>query len=307
MRRAKLAVVVLLLAVPLAAPTAVAPAAGRAAPVVGNSTYAHIGRLPNPQNDAIDMAAALRRLGFDVTTELDTDREELTEALRGFTRRSAGADVSLVFYAGHGIEMDGVNYLVPVDARLARDTDMRFETVTLDDMLAVSAGGLAASRDPGRVPEQAARPIDAADGGAPEREREQLWGPERGTAGGRDAGGICGGGGDEGGGRAGPKQPVHVDAAVASGTAAGDRAVVPAGAGAGAGGDERGAAAARVPVAGERALPSAFRRPPRLSSVAATPAPAPDAAPVDVEQLDVAQVSPPRPGARLRRPAGRTP
>ena len=62
------------------------------------------------------MAAALRRLGFEVTTELDTDRAPLTAALRAFTRRSAGADVSLVFYAGHGIEMDGVNYLVPLDA-----------------------------------------------------------------------------------------------------------------------------------------------------------------------------------------------
>ena len=55
---------------------------------------------------------------------------ELTAALRAFTRRSAGADVSLVFYAGHGIEMDGVNYLVvPVDAHLERDVDVRFETV----------------------------------------------------------------------------------------------------------------------------------------------------------------------------------
>ena len=53
----------------------------------------------------------------------------LAEALRVFTRASAGADVSLVFYAGHGLEMDGVNYLVPVDARLERDTDVRFEAV----------------------------------------------------------------------------------------------------------------------------------------------------------------------------------
>ena len=74
--------------------------------------------LPNPDNDARDMSAVLRRLGFDVTTEFDADRVELTDALRRFTRRSAGADVSLVIYAGHGIEMDGVNYLVPVDARL---------------------------------------------------------------------------------------------------------------------------------------------------------------------------------------------
>ena len=113
---------------------------GRVALVVGNSTYAHIGRLPNPDNDARDMSAVLRRLGFEVTTELDADRVELTAALRQFTRQSAGADVSLVFYAGHGIEMDGVNYLVPVDARLERDVDVRFETVTVDDLLVSTSG-----------------------------------------------------------------------------------------------------------------------------------------------------------------------
>ena len=123
----------------LAMPT-VALADGRVALVVGNSTYAHIGRLPNPDNDARDMSAALRRLGFEVTTELDADRVELTEALRAFTRQSAGADVALVFYAGHGIEMDGVNYLVPVDARLERDVDVRFETVTVDDLLVSTSG-----------------------------------------------------------------------------------------------------------------------------------------------------------------------
>ena len=119
---------------------AVVLADGRVALVVGNSTYAHIGRLPNPDNDARDMSAALRRLGFEVTTEFDADRVELTEALRAFTRRSAGADISLVFYAGHGIEMDGVNYLVPVDARLERDVDVRFETVTVDDLLVSTSG-----------------------------------------------------------------------------------------------------------------------------------------------------------------------
>ena len=127
-------VVAALTFVVLAIPSVVL-ADGRVALVVGNSTYAHIGRLPNPDNDARDMSAALRRLGFEVTTELDTDRVELTEALRQFTRRSAGADIALVFYAGHGIEMDGVNYLVPVDARLERDVDVRFETVTVEDLL----------------------------------------------------------------------------------------------------------------------------------------------------------------------------
>ena len=132
--------VAVLLAFALLFAASVAHAAGRVALVVGNSTYAHIGRLPNPGNDAADMAAALRRLGFEVTTALDADRVELNDALRAFTRQSAGADVSLVFYAGHGIEMDGVNYLVPVDARLERDVDVRFEAVALDDVLVSTTG-----------------------------------------------------------------------------------------------------------------------------------------------------------------------
>ena len=89
------------------------------------------------------MALALGRLGFDVTTVRDADRVEMTTALRVFTRASAGAagaDVSLVFYAGHGLEMDGVNYLVPVDAQLERDTDVRFEAIELDDVLASTVG-----------------------------------------------------------------------------------------------------------------------------------------------------------------------
>ena len=139
MRAAKLGIV-LLLTVGSVSSSSEARAAGRVALVVGNSTYDHIGRLPNPENDAVDLAAALQRLGFEVTTEVDADRVELTEALRAFTRRSAGADVSVVFYAGHGIEMDGVNYVVPVDARLERDVDVRFETVTLDDLLVSTAG-----------------------------------------------------------------------------------------------------------------------------------------------------------------------
>ena len=65
---------------------------------------------------------------------------ELNEALRAFTRQSAGADASLVCCAGHGIEMDGVNYLVPVDARLERDLDVRFETVTVDDLRVSTLG-----------------------------------------------------------------------------------------------------------------------------------------------------------------------
>ena len=125
---------ILLLVVPAALAT------GRVALVVGNSAYEHIGRLPNPENDATALNAALRRLGFEVTVVRDAGRTALTNALQAFTRRSANADVALVFYAGHGMEMDGVNYLLPVDAQLERDTDVRFETVTLDDVLASTAG-----------------------------------------------------------------------------------------------------------------------------------------------------------------------
>ena len=139
-RPTSVAAAVLLWGIGAGVAPSVASAAGRVALVVGNSAYAAIGTLPNPGNDADDMTAALRRLGFDVTTVRDADRAGLNEALRVFTRESAGADVALVFYAGHGLEVDGVNYLVPVDARLERDTDVRFETVALDDVLASTVG-----------------------------------------------------------------------------------------------------------------------------------------------------------------------
>ena len=138
MRPARLGVF-LLTVVPVLSVSA-ASAAGRVELVVGNGTYAHIGRLPNPGNDAADMTAALRRLGFDVTTVRDADRVAMTEALRVFTRASTEADVSLVFCAGHGLEMDGVNSVVRVDARLERDTDVRCEAVMLDDVLASTVG-----------------------------------------------------------------------------------------------------------------------------------------------------------------------
>ena len=89
--RAVRSLVVAIPAVVVSAAPSVVLAAGRVALVVGNSTHAHIGRLPNPDNHARHTSAALRRLGFEVTTELGADRVELTEALRAFTRQSAGA------------------------------------------------------------------------------------------------------------------------------------------------------------------------------------------------------------------------
>ena len=131
-----LAVVLVLVAV-AAVPV---QADGRIALVIGNGAYSIFGELPNPKNDASDVGAVFERLGFDVTTVLDGERARMQEALQAFARRSVGADVALVFYAGHGIEMDGVNYLIPVDARLERDTDVEFETVQLDQVLRATEG-----------------------------------------------------------------------------------------------------------------------------------------------------------------------
>ena len=133
-------IVVLLLAFHQMLAPGVASAAERIALVIGNSVYQHVSALPNPGNDAADLGASLRRLGFDVTAVPDAGLAELTRALRQFARRSSGVEVALVFYAGHGMEMDGVNYLVPVDARLERDTDVKFDTVPLDRVLEATRG-----------------------------------------------------------------------------------------------------------------------------------------------------------------------
>ena len=128
----------LLVAAPLASVPAYAE--GRIALLFGNGAYSTFGELPNPKNDAADVGAAFGRLGFHVTTVLDAGRGQMHEALQTFAGRSVGADVAVVFYAGHGMEMDGVNYLVPVDARLQRDTDVEYETVQLDQVLRATEG-----------------------------------------------------------------------------------------------------------------------------------------------------------------------
>ena len=140
-RGAMLACAMLLVVlVPAGGPVAALQDADRVALVIGNSTYGSIADLENPGNDAADVGAALGRIGFEVTRVLDADQVTFNRALLDFTRRSAGADVALVFYAGHGLEIDGVNYMVPVNARLERDTDVRFAAVSLDNMLAATQG-----------------------------------------------------------------------------------------------------------------------------------------------------------------------
>ncbi len=109
--------------------------ADRVALVIGNSAYEHTSELPNPVNDATAMRDALTRLGFDVVFRRDADEDAMEDALGAFEEMSAGADLALVFYAGHGLEMNGGNYLVPVDARLSSAAAVGRETVALDDVL----------------------------------------------------------------------------------------------------------------------------------------------------------------------------
>jgi formylglycine-generating enzyme required for sulfatase activity len=104
----------------------------RVALVIGNSAYRHASELTNPRNDAADMAAALKALGFEVVDGIDLDKAGMDGKLREFADRLSGADAALFFYAGHGLQVSGVNYLAPIDARLTTAAALNFEMVRLD-------------------------------------------------------------------------------------------------------------------------------------------------------------------------------
>ena len=109
-----------------------ASAAQRVALVIGNASYAHAPSLANPLNDATDIGAALDRLGFAVTQLPNASRAELWDGLQKFSLAASASEMAVVFYAGHGIEEDRRNFLIPVDARLLSDADVEFEAVPLD-------------------------------------------------------------------------------------------------------------------------------------------------------------------------------
>ena len=119
-----------------AATGAPAPEGRRVALVIGNSSYT-IGTLPNPQHDAEAISDILKNLGFaSVTLIKDANREALVNALRAFADEAEKSDWAVVYYAGHGVEIGGVNYLLPVDVKLATDRDVQFEAIPLDQVLA---------------------------------------------------------------------------------------------------------------------------------------------------------------------------
>ncbi|VTZ27821.1 Peptidase C14 caspase catalytic subunit p20 (fragment) [Methylocella tundrae] len=112
------------------------PPGNRVALVIGNSNYREVATLPNPERDAEAVAAAFRKIGFQtVFAERDLTREKFLAALRAFEDKAENADWAVVYYAGHGIEIGGVNYLIPVDAKLRADRDVQDEAITLDRVL----------------------------------------------------------------------------------------------------------------------------------------------------------------------------
>ncbi|TCP43303.1 SUMF1/EgtB/PvdO family nonheme iron enzyme [Rhodovulum marinum] len=108
----------------------------RVALVIGNGAYRAAPELPNPTNDARAITAALEEIGFEVTAGLDLDGAGLRAAIRDFSRRAEGADLALFFYAGHGIQMAGRNYLIPTDAALEREGDVELYAMPLDLVIA---------------------------------------------------------------------------------------------------------------------------------------------------------------------------
>lgn len=119
-----------------------AHAAGRrVALVIGNAAYVNVSALTNPGNDAAAIAETLRTIGFDEVREvLDLDQTAFRRALREFTGVASGAETAVIYYAGHGVEVAGRNYLVPVDATLAQATDTEFEAVPLDSLRTAVSG-----------------------------------------------------------------------------------------------------------------------------------------------------------------------
>ncbi len=115
----------LLLALPAAAEK-------RVALVIGNSAYKEVAQLPNPVNDANEISSALKSAGFDVILGVDLDKRAFDTKVRNFADLLEDADAAIFFYAGHGLQVAGRNYLIPVDAHLQGERDLDFDAVNLD-------------------------------------------------------------------------------------------------------------------------------------------------------------------------------
>jgi tetratricopeptide (TPR) repeat protein len=118
--------------------SAVTPAGAgrRVALVIGNGAYANVKALPNPPNDARAIAKVLRDIGFAVSEGIDLDRTTMQKVTRNFLRDASGAQIALVYYAGHGVQIGGRNYLIPVDAKLEPGHNITATMIDMDTILA---------------------------------------------------------------------------------------------------------------------------------------------------------------------------
>ena len=113
----------------------------RVALVVGNSAYQTVPQLPNPSRDANAVAKMFRDAGFDtVEVQLNVGNLEFKRAIRKFETTADQADIAVVYYAGHGLEIGGTNYLIPIDARLASDRDADDESILLERLVSSADG-----------------------------------------------------------------------------------------------------------------------------------------------------------------------
>jgi uncharacterized caspase-like protein len=107
----------------------------RVALVIGNSAYQKVPFLPNPMNDASDISQSLKRLGYTVQTVTNAGFDDMRRSIIAFGRDAQNADVALVFFAGHGMEIGGENWLIPIDAELLSDTDAENEAISLKTVI----------------------------------------------------------------------------------------------------------------------------------------------------------------------------
>lgn len=111
----------------------------RIALVIGNGAYHHVSRLTNPLNDANDVGEALERLGFSIRKVTDGGYDDMRKALLEFSRAARGAEMAVIYFAGHGIEVAGENWLIPIDAELKSDIDVDHEAVGLKGVMSLVA------------------------------------------------------------------------------------------------------------------------------------------------------------------------
>ena len=143
--------------------SAAALADKRVALIVGNSSYQTVPQLPNPSRDANAVAKMFSDAGFDtVDTQINVGNLEFKRAIRKFETIADQADIAVVYYAGHGLEIGGINYLIPVDARLASDRDAEDEAIPLERLVVIGRWRQASAADHSRcLPRQSLRQLDA--------------------------------------------------------------------------------------------------------------------------------------------------